>query len=357
MKIYRRYLLREVAASILLVLTAFLALFGFFDLVNELKEVGQNGYELQHALAYVLLRLPGRTYELMPIAVLIGTLYALSALARHSEITVLRASGLSTQRLLLSLFQVAGVFAAITFLFGEFVAPPAEQAASQLRLKAVSSVVAQEFRTGLWVKDERNFINVRTVLPDSSLRGIRIYEFDEKAQLRSVSEAAEGEYAPPGHWRLHHVVRTVLADEHATIEKQDETSWQSALTPEILSVLLVVPERMSLMHLTAYIKHLSENHQKTQRYEIALWKKLIYPLAALVMVALALPFGYTHSRMGSVSLKIFTGVMIGIFFHMLNGLFSSLGVINSWSPFSSAIAPSALFLLTAMGMIWWVERR
>lgn len=357
MKIYRRYLAREVAGAVLLVLLAFLALFGFFDMINELKDVGPGGYELQHAVAYVLLRLPGRVYELMPVAVLIGTLYALSTLARHSEITVLRASGMSTRRLLAGLFQVAAIFAVLTFLFGEFVAPPAERAAHQLRLKAVSSVVGQEFRTGLWVKDERSFINVQAVLPDTRLRGIRIYEFDENARLRSVSEAEEGEYVPPASWRLTGLVRTVLHGERAEVQKQPETLWRSALNPDILSVLLVVPERMSLLHLTAYIKHLSENRQKTQRYEIALWKKLIYPLAVFVMVALALPFGYTHNRRAGVSLKIFSGVMIGILFHMLNGLFSSLGVINSWSPFSSAIAPSAIFLLAAGGMIWWMERR
>lgn len=357
MKIYRKYLAREVTAAILLVLVAFLALFGFFDMINELKDVGPGGYQLQHAVAYVLLRLPGRVYELMPVAVLIGTLYALSTLARHSEITVLRTAGLSTRHLLTGLFQIASVFALITFLLGELVAPPAERAANQLRMKAFSAVVAQEFRTGLWVKDERSFINVRTVLPDTRLRGIRIYEFDEKAQLRSVSEAEEGEYVPPATWRLTGVVQTVLEGERATIEKKPDMLWRSALNPDILSVLLVVPERMSILHLTAYIRHLTENRQKTERYEIALWKKVIYPLAALVMVALALPFGYTHNRMAGVSLKIFSGVMIGIFFHMLNGLFSSLGVINSWSPISSALTPSILFLLTAMGMIWWVERR
>lgn len=357
MKIYRKYLAREVGGAVLLVLGAFLALFGFFDMIGELKDIGPSGYQLHHAVGYVLLRLPGRVYELMPVAVLIGTLYALSTLARHSEITVLRASGLSTRGLLVSLFQVAAVFAVLTFLFGEFVAPPAERAANQLRLKAVSAVVAQEFRTGLWVKDERSFINVKTVLPDTRLRGIRIYAFDENARLQSVSEAAEGEYVPPAAWRLTGVVQTVLDGERATVEKKPDMLWESALNPDILSVLLVVPERMSLMHLSSYIKHLSENHQKTHRYEIALWKKLIYPLAVFVMVALALPFGYTHNRMTGVSLKIFSGVMIGIFFHMLNGLFSSLGAINSWSPLSSAIAPSALFLLAAVGMIWWVERR
>lgn len=357
MKIYRRYLAREVSGAILLVLVAFLALFGFFDMITEVKNVGSGSYQLRHAVAYVLLRMPGRVYELMPIAVLIGTLYALSTLARHSEITVLRASGLSTGRLLIGLFQVAAVFAVVTFLIGEVLAPPAERAAQQMRLKEKGKAVGQDMRSGLWVKDERSFINVRMVLPDTRLRGIRIYDFDAAAKLRSVTEAEEGAYVPPASWRLTGVTRTVLHGERAEVSKVPDMEWRSALNPDILSVLMVSPERMSLLHLSAYVRHLSENSQKTQRYDIALWKKVIYPLAALVMVALALPFGYTHDRVGGVSLKIFSGVMIGVFFHMLNGLFSNLGAINSWSPVVSAMAPSALFMLAAVGMLWWVERR
>lgn len=357
MKIYRRYLAREVSGAILLVLVAFLALFGFFDMIAEVKNVGQGSYELHHALAFVLLRMPGRAYELMPIAVLIGTLYALSTLARHSEITVLRASGMSTGRLLSGLFQVAAVFALITFLTGEFVAPPAERAAQQLRLDQKGQTIGQDLRSGLWVKDERTFINVQVVLPDTRLRGIRIYDFDAGGVLRSVTDAAEGDYIPPASWRLSGVVQTVLHGEKAELIRMPDMEWHSALNPDILAVLMVSPDHMSLLHLSAYIKHLAENSQKTQRYDIALWKKLIYPLAALVMVALALPFGYTHNRVSGVSLKIFSGVMIGVFFHMLNGLFSNLGAINSWSPAISAFAPSALFILAAAGMIWWVERR
>ncbi len=357
MKIYRRYLAREVSGGIVLVLSAFLGLFGFFDMIAEVKNVGQGTYELHHALAFVLLRMPGRAYELMPIAVLIGTLYALSTLARHSEITVLRASGMSTGRLLTGLFQVAAVFALITFLIGEAVAPPAERAAQQLRLAQKGQTVGQDLRSGLWVKDERTFINVQVVLPDTRLRGIRIYDFDAGGVLRSVTDAAEGDYIPPASWRLSGVVQTVLHGEKSELVRMPDLEWHSALNPDILAVLMVSPDHMSLLHLSAYIRHLSENSQKTQRYEIALWKKLIYPLAALVMVALALPFGYTHNRVSGVSLKIFSGVMIGVFFHMLNGLFSNLGAINSWSPVISALAPSALFTMAAAGMIWWVERR
>lgn len=357
MKVYQRYFAKEIYAAVTLVLVAFLLLFAFFDLIHEMEDLGRGDYQLQHALLYVLLTLPGRVYELAPIAVLIGTLYALTLLARHSEITVLRASGLSTARILTELTRLGLLFVGLTFVFGEFVAPPAERVAQQLRLKALSSVVAQEFRSGLWIKDESSFVNVRTVLPDTRLQGVRIYEFDKNQVLRSISEAAEGEYLPPDKWRLTGVVQTVIGQDRATVRRLPEAEWRSALNPDILGVLLVVPERMSVANLYRYIRHLKENQVKTQRYEIALWKKLIYPLAALVMMALAVPFAYLQDRMGAVSVKVFAGIMLGIAFHMLNGLFSNLGIINSWPPFFSAITPSALFLVAAAGMLWWVERR
>lgn len=357
LKIYERYMAREIYAATALVLAAFLALFAFFDLIHEFEDLGKGGYQLQHAVMYVTLTMPGRVYELFPIAVLIGTLYGLTLLARHSEITVLRASGLSTRAMLLSLGKLGIVFAVLTFVFGEFIAPPAEKAAQQLRLKATSALVAQEFRTGLWVKDELSFVNVRDVLPDASLRHIRIYEFDRSYQLRSISEAQAGSFVPPDKWKLEDVVQTQFDGARARVVTIPEADWRSALNPDILSVLMVVPERMSLVTLYLYTRHLADNQQKTERYEIALWKKVLYPFAVLVMMALALPFAYTHDRMSAVSIKVFTGVMMGIAFHMLNGLFSHLGVINNWRPFFAAITPSAMFLLAAGGMLWWVERR
>lgn len=357
LKVYERHLAREIYSASLLVLAAFLALFSFFDLIRELEDVGKGSYQLPHAIGYILLTVPGRAYEILPIAILIGSLYALTLLARHSEITVLRASGLPTREFLYSLGKIGAVFVVLTFLLGEFVAPPAERAAQQLRLTALSKLVAQEFRSGLWVKDGYSFINVRDVSPDTSLRGVRVYTFDDKYRLQSISEAESGRFVAPDSWRLSNVVQTLFHGEDTQVKHQSELIWQSSLNPDILSVLLVVPERMSLVNLYQYIRHLSDNQQKTQRYEIALWKKLIYPLATLVMMALALPFAYVHDRMGAVSIKVFAGVMLGIVFHMLNGLFSHLGVINSWRPIFAATTPSVMFLLAAAVMLWWVERR
>ncbi|MDR0735979.1 MAG: LPS export ABC transporter permease LptG [Zoogloeaceae bacterium] len=371
MKIHERYLARELLLAILLVFTALLALYAFFDTIESLKSVGRGQFSVQHAFLYVALRLPGRVYELMPIAVLIGALYALSNLTRHSEITVLRASGMSTFALLKPLFKVAGVFALAALLLGETLAPFSERAAQEIRTKAIYNVVAKEFISGLWVKDGRVFVNIRAATQDARLEGVRIYQFDDENRLRYVLEAKGGEFLGEGQWRLTDVARTILGDlgdlktlrpersedVRSRVEREDEMRWDSALSPDIISVLMVAPERMSIIGLWNYRRHLASNRQNTSRYEIALWKKIFYPAAALVMMALALPFASRHSRMGGISLQIFAGVMVGVVFHMLNALFSSLGILREWPPFASALAPSALFLLAAASMIWWVERR
>lgn len=356
--LYQRYLMRETSAAIFLVLAAFLALFSFFDLINELRNVGKGSYQLGHAIVFVALSLPGLIYELIPIATLIGTLYALSTLARHSEITVLRASGLATRDMLMTLFRVAGLLALLTFLVGEGLVPFSERLWHEVRTSALSRVIAQQgFETGVWVKDGHSFINIREATPDGKLKNVRIYKFDAQNALDSVTDVQEGVFQPPDHWQLKGVVKTIIDGDTSRVERSETAEWQSAVNPDLLAVLMVAPERMSLFGLLNYTRHLSDNKQKTERYEIAIWKKLVYPLAALVMVALALPFGYSHDRVGGVSMRIFAGVMLGILFYALNGLFSNLGIINAWPPFASATLPSAIFLLAAVGMLWWVERR
>ena len=109
-----------------------------------------------------------------------------------------------------------------------------------------------------------------------------------------------------------------------------EYSLRSELTPQILSVLLVSPDRMSMFNLFRYIQHLTENHQDTQRYQIALWRKILYPFAVFVMLVLSLPFAYLHTRAGVVGVKVFGGIMIGMSFQLFNTLFSHIGTLNTW---------------------------
>lgn len=352
-----RYLAREIFFTTALVLVAFLGLFAFFDFINELDNVGKDGYALYHALVYVLMILPRRIYELLPIAVLIGSLLALTTLARHSEITVMRTSGLSTAQMLRALSVVGVVFALLTFLFGEYLAPPAENAAQQWRLTVTNSSVSGKLDSGLWVRDGSRIINVRTLMPDRNMENVRIYTFGDEQKLESISDADRGEYAGEGRWRLRGVTRTLFLEDRTELVRMNEDIWQSELTPEVLSVLMIVPERMSVANLWTYIRHLRDNQQSSTQYEIAMWKKLAYPFAALVMIALALPFALGHDRGGAVSVKLFAGIMLGVGFHLLNGLFSNLGMITAWPPLLAAFTPSLLFLAAAGAMLYMVERR
>ena len=351
-----RYLARQIYAAVGFVLLGFLALFAFFDLIAELRDLGNGNYQLRQIFTVVVLWVPAHAYELFPVAVLIGTLYVLAHLSSNSEYTVMRAAGLSPARAGAALAKVGLAFVVATFAIGEWIAPFSEEAAQKVRMNAMQSLIGGDLASGLWFKDERSFINVREAREANVLGGVRIYEFDSAYRLRQVTEAVRGEYAGNGKWRLVNVSQTLFGSAGPTTGRYPEADWRSAVTPDLLNVLIVVPERMSAWKLYKYLQHLAGNRQKTERYEIALWKKLFYPLATLVMMALALPFAYMHARSGMVGIKVFLGIMLGIFFHMLNSLFSHVGLLKQWPPVASAAVPSLLFLGTAILMMLWIER-
>jgi lipopolysaccharide export system permease protein len=370
-----RYLRREIVAAVAFVLLGFLALFAFFDLINELEDVGRGGYRLQHAVAFVLLGLPSHVYELMPIAALIGSIYALSQLASHSEYTAMRAAGLGRRRALGVVARVGLALAVLTALVGEVLSPPAERLGQQLRLSAIGGSVTGQFRSGLWVKDTARdqagevnlmrFVNIGELLPDGTLRDVRIFEFDAQMRLSRLLEARGASWGRGNGWELREVEEIRFTNVPAArlapaVGTRRATAptlhWQTELRPEILGVLLVEPDRMSGLNLYSYIRHLRENAQNTSQYEIAFWKKIVYPLAVIVMMALALPFAYLQVRAGGTGYKVFAGIMLGIAFHFMNGLFSHLGLLNTWPPLLSVSIPSVVAFMLALGMLAWVDR-
>ena len=352
-----RYLAKQIYAAVGFVFFGFLGLFAFFDLIRELADLGKVEYNLRQVFTFVLLSMPSHAYELFPVVVLIGTLYVLAHLASNSEYTVMRASGLSPRRAGLMLVKVGLPFVLLTFVIGEWVAPWAEEMAQKVKIRAMSAMIGQDLQSGLWFKDEGSFINVREARQTNQLAGVRIYDFDAEYRLRQITLAQRAEYAGKGVWRLHETMQTQFTPEGPRTKKSAESEWHSRVSPDMLDALIVKPERMSAWALHKYTEHLQGNRQRTERYEIALWKKLFYPAAALVMMALALPFAYMQARAGMVGVKVFLGIMLGIFFHMMNSLFSHIGLLHNWPPLSAAIVPSLAFLAAAILMMWWVERR
>lgn len=352
-----RYLGRQIYAAAGFILFAFLALFAFFDLIKELTDLDKGEYKLREVFFFVSLTIPAHAYELFPVVVLIGTLYVLSHLASNSEYTVMRSSGLSPRRAALALLKIGLPFVVITFVLGEWLAPLAEETAQKAKLRALSSMIGQDLQSGLWFKDEGSFINVREARQTNQLSGVRIFEFDASYRLKQITAAERADYQGAGVWTLTGVAATTFGADGPRTSRSERGDWRSAVTPALLDALVVQPNRMSAWALQKYIRHLADNKQQTERYEIALWKKIFYPFATLVMMALAMPFAYMHARAGMVGVKVFLGIMLGTFFHMLNNLFSHIGLLQHWPAIASAVVPSAAFLMAAMLMMWWVERR
>lgn len=358
MNLLTRYLSREIYGSLMLVFSALVMLFAFFDLLGEMNDLGKGKYDLVHVLLYVLLTIPTRIYELFPVAVLIGTIFALVQMAANSELTIYRSSGASLKQMIRALLKIGFPLMVLSLVCGEFVAPHSMRLAQELRLNALNSQISfKEFKSGVWLKDERSFVNVKNVLPDTSLQNVSIYEFDETFLLLGITAAKRAIFMQEGNWQLEGVMQTRFDKQGAQIVQQAQKEWHSAITPDILRVLMVVPEQMSAWNLYLYTQHLKENRQESVRYEIEMWNKVVYPFSVMVMMLLALPFASHQKRQGGISGKIFTGIVLGLSFYFIGRLFAHLGSLNNWQPLLSAATMTVIFLFLALGMLWWTERR
>ncbi len=378
MKTIRRLIYREVLLAIALVALGFLGLFLFFDLVDELQYLGRNLgldaaaniYQIRHAMLYVALLVPNHLYELLPISVLIGTIFVMARLAQSSEYTILRTSGLGPWRALRLLLGLGAFFVFLSFAVGDYLAPASNRAAQLLKARYQDKITVGQ--TGAWLKEKQTYnnyvVNVKALSPENLMQGIKIFEFNNQGQVVSTTEAPTARFDEGNAWLLSQATRLefgtrgspggTAADATRINRSALETfRWRSDISAEMVSVALLKPERMATIDLFNYVRHLDANGQTAQRYEIEFWKKVFYPLSCLVMVMLALPFAYLHFRSGGIAGYVFAGVMIGISFFLLNNVFGYIGNLRSWQPWLAAAAPGLLYMTVSLGAFGWLVFR
>jgi len=369
MKTIRRLIYSEVLRSVGFVALGFLCLFFFFDFIDELPVVGKPpgiAYGLTQALLYVALLIPSHLYELLPIAVLIGTIFVMARLAQSSEYTILRTSGLGPWRALRTLLVLGLGFVLLTFAVGDYVAPAASRTAQLLKSR-YQGYLTTAGATGAWLKEKQGdtayAVNVVSLERNGTLKNVRIFEFDASGFLAVQTNATRARVIDRG-WLLQDVERIHYDTRHGgdaapriTTQALPVFVWPSALTSEMVSVALLKPDRMSTIDLFSYIRHLDANGQTAQRYEIQFWRKVFYPLSCLVMVVLALPFAYLHFRQRGITSYVFGGVMIGISFFLLNNVFGYLGNLSHWLPWITAAAPGLIYTLMSLAAFGWLVLR
>jgi lipopolysaccharide export system permease protein len=367
MKTIRRLIHGEIIRAVSFVVLGFLALFVFFDLVEQLQTLSRNkyqGYQIQHALMYVALLMPSHFYELLPISVLIGSIFVMARFAQNSEFTILRTGGLGPWRALQTLFQLGLVFVFVTFIFGDYISPWTDKQAQLLKAHYQGQITVGQ--TGAWLRekqaDSRFAVNVRSLSSEGQPENVRINEFDNEGRLKAMTSAPKAQIMVDGTWLLQTVDRRIFIEDKNKGSRIDtlnlpQWSWQTEITSEMISAALLRPDRMKTIDLFQYMRHLADNGQNAQRYEIQFWRKVFYPLSCLVMLSLALPFAYLHFRSGNIAGYVFGGVMAGISFYLLNNVFGYMGNLQNWQPWLTAAAPALIYSLISLATFGWLVLR
>ena len=350
MRRLERYLGKTVIAGTLLALLLLVSVATLIDFVNEMDDIGKQGYTYLRASFYILLTMPQRVYELFPFAMLLGSLISLGNLAANSEIVVMRATGISVSRIIGATMKTGFIMTIVIMLLGEFVAPVSEQKAKNLRNNTATKQVRLSMRNGLWAKDGNRFLNIKDVFPDKRLGRIQVFEMDDKGRMIEYIWIKSAIYNDQG-WELTKLIRRKISDDGVTRKSAQKERWSRLLAPDLFDVIVVKPKYMSATKLYRYVEYLKQNGLDTSLYELSFWTRFTIPLSGLVMVLIAMPFVFGPLRAGGAGQRLFIGVLIGVAFHLSYQAFINLGLVYQVPPFIAATFPLLMTVVIALVFI------
>ena len=354
MKTLDRYIARVVLAHSGVVMLVLLSVYVFMSFVDQMEDVGRGTYTFASAVAYVAMLIPRQIYELFPMIALLGTLLGLGSLASTSELTVIRAAGVSVRRITLSVFKVGLVMVLFAVIMGEVLAPPLEKQARVQRVTQLAKNISIGADDGVWVREDDtyiNYINIGRLLPDGIASNVRIYRFDRQHRLVEAIAATRAEYTGRT-WRLHNVRTSYIGTDAVRVTREKTRDWKAGLTPDVFRVAAVPPQNLSAWDLYQYVVYLRGNNLDSKQYELAFWIRVITPFATAGMVLMALPFVFGSLRSVGIGQRIMVGVLIGIGFYLFNAIFSRFGVVYELPPFLSAVLPTVVVFA-----VWWLLMR
>lgn len=335
-----RYVMATVGGAMFLVMVVVLSLDLIFAFIAELDDA-ENDYQTLEALMYVLLTLPRRIYDYLPLGAFMGCLVGLGSMASSSELTVIRAAGVSIKRIVWSAMKPALVVVLLGVVIGEYVAPPAERMAQSQKAVARGAGESTASASGIWHREGDTFIHLNAVQPNGVLHGVSLFQFDKDRWLVSASFAGRGIYLGD-HWLLENVTTTRLSDTQTSQKTYGSLRWDSGLSPDVLSVLIVKPEDLSIGGLYTYANYLGEQGLSASRYWLAFWKKVLMPLGTAVMVMVAISFIFGPLRSVTMGFRVFTGLIVGLLFKYMQDLLGPMSVVFGFNPVIAILLPIAI---------------
>jgi len=347
MNVLNRYIALEVLKGALVASIVLLSLLNFFTFTDELGDISAGGYGIKDIFIYLSLTSPRDFYELLPSAVLLGSLVTLGGLGGNRELIAMQAAGASKFRIIWAVMRAGLMLAVFGTCIGEYIAPPAERAALTFKSAASHQQVASRTKYGFWLRDGQVFINIRQIQQQDELGDISIFEFGDDRRLKLETHADKAVYDGKK-WRLENIKITRLGRDSARGETTPTTDWASVLAPELLNVFVVRPENLSAYELWNYMEYLRDNGQSNQSVDLAFWGRIVNPFVTLVMLLVALPFVMTLRRETSLGQRVVVGVTFGLGFYLFDRMFGHFGLIYHMHPIFAASFPTLLVFAAAV---------
>lgn len=334
--------------AVLGVITCLALLFAFIDELNDVD----GAYTIWGAASYVGLTAPQRIYDMLPMAALIGCLVGLGSLASHSELTIIRAAGVSIRRIVWAVMKPMLVLMLIGLMVGEYVAPWASSMAQANRSLAQSIGKAQSSKHGLWHRQGAEYIHINAVQPGGKLMGVTRYEFDDEKRLVRSSFAQQALYQD-GYWQLEDVVYTDLQARSTSISQANSERWDVELSPQLLNTVVMDPDALPISGLWRYAHYLNEQGLNASRYWLAFWGKVLQPLVTAALVLMAISFVFGPLRSVTLGQRVFTGVVVGFVFRIAQDLLGPSSLVFGFAPIVAVLLPALICMVCG----FWLLRR
>ena len=345
------YIGKSVLVAILAVLGIILGLASLFAFIDEMGDVTDT-YTLMDAGNFVLLTAPRRLYDMLPMAALIGCLIGLGSLASSSELTIMRAAGVSIGRIVWAVMKPMLVLMLAGILIGEYLAPVTENKAQAERSLAQGGGEAQSSKRGMWHRQGDEFVHINSVQPNGLLYGVTRYRFDNERHMQTSSFARRAQYKDD-HWLLSDVTTTYFRGDHTEVVKTPEERWDVSVTPQLLNTVVVAPESLSITGLWDYIHYLSDQGLNNARYWLAFWTKVLQPMVTAALVLMAISFIFGPLRSVTLGQRVFTGVLVGFVFRIAQDLLGPSSLVFGFPPLLAVVLPAAI---CAVAGIWLLRR-
>ena len=347
MTILDRYFARTVLLHTVLVMGVLLALMSLVTFIGQQDDIGQGSYDVAGAFLVTLLQLPQQAYQLLPIGALIGSITGLGGLARDSELTVVRAAGVSVARIAASAGLAGLVVAALLWVIGEYFAPPADQYARQYKMFSRYSQLEFTGSRSAWVRQGPYYINVRRQAAENLFGGVYVYELDEERRLKLVGRAETATQDPSGRWVLSNYAETRLADDHVVARTLPQLVTEPGFNADFLGVAVTQPGSLPLADLHAYKEHLKANDLDASAWEIAYWSRISRLVAAVAVCIFAVPFAFGPLRSAGAGARTVLGIMAGVLFVLLTQTLENSGQVYNLNPLLVAWGPTLLLIAIA----------